>query len=74
MPSLSLEIISESVLKGDDEGVNVITALLGLNLWHTASGWAMRIGVDVPVSFEEDNDFVVLVQIGNHLNWRSLFK
>jgi hypothetical protein len=74
VPSLSLEVISESVLNGKNEGVNIVTAVPGLNLWHPASGWAVRVGVEVPVSSEKENDFVVLFQIGNHLNWTSLFK
>ena len=74
VPSLSIEIISESRLNGEDEGENIVTILPGLNLWHPASGWAMRIGVDLPVSVQQESDFTVLLQVGNHINWKRMFK
>ncbi len=74
VPALSLEIISESVLRGDEKGENVVSLLPGLSLWHPQSGWTVRIGVESPVSAEKEHNVEVLFQIGNHLNWGELFR
>lgn len=72
--ALSLEIISESILSGKNEGKNVVGILPGFHLWNPKSGWQVRIGVEVPVSSDKDNDFAVLLQIGNHFDWGRIFK
>ena len=73
VPSLSLELISESVLSGTEEGDNVITLLPGFHLWHPDSGWQARVGVEFPLSSDRENDFAFHLQIGNHFDWNRLF-
>ncbi len=74
VPALSMEIISESVLRGADEGENVVKMLPGFHLWHTGSGWQARVGVEVPISLDKEDDFSVLFQVSNHFNWRGSSK
>ncbi len=73
VPALSLELISESTLEGEKEGEHVFSVLPGVHLWHPASGWAVRLGVQVPVSSDKQFDAAVLCQISNHLDWGALF-
>jgi hypothetical protein len=74
VPSLSFEIIAKSVLDGSEEGSNVVTAIPGVSLWSTDSGWTLRLGVELPLSSEREADATVLLQIGNHATWSRLFR
>ncbi len=74
VPAVSLEVLSESILSGEDKGENFVNLLPGFHLWHTKSGWQARIGVEVPVGSDRENDLAVLLQFGNHFDWRGLFK
>jgi hypothetical protein len=74
VPALSLEAISESVLSGEDEGKDVVSVLPGFHLWNPKSGWQVRIGVEIPLSADKDNNFAILLQVGNHLDWGRIFR
>lgn len=73
VPSLSLEVLGEQVLRGPEQGESVFSLLPGLNLWNPASGWTVRFGVEVPLSEDRESDVVFMIQIGNHLDWKKLF-
>ncbi len=73
VPTLSLEIISESTLEGEKAGEHVFTVLPGVHLWHPASNWGVGLGVQVPVSSDKDFDVAVLFQLRNHFAWGELF-
>jgi len=72
VPTITMELVSEKHLSGAEEGENVITILPALQLWHIPSNWQVRFGVDVPVSSDRENDFVVHFQVGNHFDWGTL--
>lgn len=72
--TLMLELISESVLSGEEEGENIITLLPGAQLWHLESGWQVRLGVGFPLTTDRENDFAVYFQFGNHFDWGRIFK
>lgn len=74
VPSLSLEVVSEYVLSGDEKGSNIIEIIPGLHFWHPESEWAIRFGLEVPVSLEKEKDWALLVQVGNHFNWGGILK
>ena len=74
MPSLSFETIFESTLAGEEKGDSIVSVLPGVHLWHPASGWAMRVGVEVPISSDKPVDYAVLFQFGNHFDWTALFQ
>lgn len=73
VPALSMELLSESALSGAEKGENEVSVLPGIHLWSPASGWGLRVGVDVPVSKGKKNDFTVLFQFGNHFAWGKIF-
>ncbi len=73
VPSISFEIISENILSGVEEGVNVVTVVPGLHLWHPKSDWSLRFGVEIPVSSDKENDRVYLLQVGTHKGWEGIF-
>lgn len=74
VPSLSVELLSESILSGEEKGENVVTILPGLKLWHPESGWQMGMGVQVPLSSDREYDYAVHFRIGNHFSWGRIFK
>ncbi len=67
VPQLSLEFLGESVIEG--EGKPETSLLPGLNIWNPESGWALRIGIQIPLSEEREGEQVYLIQFGNHFNW-----
>jgi len=69
-----LELVSESVLTGDEKGEDIITLAPGLQLWHPESNWQVRLGVGFPLTSDRENDFAVHLQIGNHFDWGEIFK
>lgn len=71
--SPSLELIGTHGLQGDAAGENSLSLVPGLTFWHAPSGWQIHVGVAAPVSGQRDNDATLLIQIGNHFNWGSLF-
>ena len=64
-----LELVSESVLTGDEKGEDIITLAPGLQIWHPESNWKVRIGVGFPLTSDRENDFAVYFQFGNHFDW-----
>ena len=71
---LSLEILSESVLAGEEKDSNMVTLLPSVQVWHPASDWISLLGVQFPVSSERDNDLVLHFQVGNHFDWDHLLE
>lgn len=69
VPTVMLELVSESVLTGDEKGVDIITMAPGLQIWHPESNWKVRIGVGFPLTSDRENDFAVYFQFGNHFDW-----
>jgi hypothetical protein len=69
VPTLMLELVSESILTGDEKGQDVITLAPGLQLWLPESNWKLRFGVGFPLTSDRENDFAVYVQFGNHFDW-----
>ena len=74
VPSLSIELLSESILSGEEKGENIVTFLSGFQLWHPESGWQMGMGVQVPVSSDRESDYAVHFKVGNHFSWGGIFK
>lgn len=72
--TVMLELVSESVLTGDEKGEDIITLAPGLQLWHPESNWQVRLGVGFPLTSDRENDFAVHFQIGNHFDWGEIFK
>ncbi|MDH3257033.1 MAG: hypothetical protein OEM27_05400 [Nitrospinota bacterium] len=69
VPTVMLELVSESVLTGDEKGDDIITLAPGLQLWHPESNWKVRLGVGFPLTSDRENDFAVYFQFGNHFDW-----
>ena len=67
--TVMLELVSESVLTGDEKGEDIITLAPGLQIWHPKSNWKVRIGVGFPLTSDRENDFAVYFQFGNHFDW-----
>jgi len=74
VPSLSFETIFESALAGEEKGESVVSVIPGAHLWHPASGWIVRLGVEVPLSADKPADYALLFQFGNHFDWGVLFR
>jgi hypothetical protein len=45
----------------------------GLSFWHVRTGWQIRVGAQLPVAGRREADSVFTIQVGNHINWRTLF-
>lgn len=73
VPSVSLELVSENILSGTEEGTNIVTVIPGLHLWHPKSDWSIRFGMDIPISSDKENDLTYLLQIGTHKDWGKIF-
>ena len=69
VPTVMLELVSESVLTGDEKGEDIITLAPGLQLWFPESNWKVRIGVGFPLTSDRENDFAFYFQFGNHFDW-----
>jgi len=69
VPTVMLELVSESVLTGDEKGEDIITLVPGLQIWHPASRWKFRVGVGFPLTSNRESDLAVYVQFGNHFDW-----
>ena len=67
--TVMLELVSESMLTGDEKGQDVITLAPGLQIWHPESNWKLRIGVGFPLTSDRENDLAVYFQFGNHFDW-----
>jgi len=72
--SPSLELIGESVFRGEERGKSFISLLPALTLWHVPSGWQFHTGVQIPTSNRREDDVRFLFQIGNHFDWGGLGK
>ena len=72
VPALSLEVVSGFGLEGEEEGETRVSMVPGVHVWHPSSGWAARLGVEVPVSDRRTNDFTVLFQVGTHFDWTKM--
>jgi hypothetical protein len=73
VPALSVEAVFESALAGDEKGDSAVSVVPGVHLWHPGSGWAVRLGVDVPISSDKPADYAVLFQFGKHFDWGAVF-
>jgi hypothetical protein len=69
VPTVMLELLSESVLTGTEKGQDIFTLAPGLQIWHPASNWKFRVGVGFPLTSDRENDFAVYFQFGNHFDW-----
>ena len=72
--TLMLEMASESVLTGAESGENLITLVLGFQLWHPESDWNVQMGVGFPISSDRENDLAGYLRVGNHFDWGQFFK
>lgn len=70
--SPSVELIGTRGLRGEKAGKVSLAVVPGLTFWDHPSGWQIRLGIGASVLGERKNDAMVLVQIGNHLNWDRL--
>ncbi len=73
VPAVLLEIVSESVLSGPEKGENALSINPGLSLWFPSSGWALRVGVEIPISHDKDQEYSILFSFGNHISWGDIF-
>jgi hypothetical protein len=71
--SPSLELAGSHGLQGVAADMNSLSLVPGLTFWHTRSGWQFHVGFATPVSGARDSDATLLIQVGNHFNWGSLF-
>lgn len=71
--SPSLELIGTHGIRGTTAGEDSVSLLPGLTFWDTSSGWQIHIGVATPVAGSRESDATLLIQIGNHFNWRRMF-
>jgi hypothetical protein len=69
VPSLSVELVSESIISGEEKGDQIVTILPGLKLWQPDSGWFMGIKVQMPVRPDREYEYTVHFRIGNHFSW-----
>jgi hypothetical protein len=69
VPTLMLELVSESGLTGDEKGNDTITLAPGLQIWHPKSNWKFRMGVGFPLTSDRESDLAIYVQLGNHFDW-----
>jgi hypothetical protein len=74
VPTLMLELVSESVLTGAEKGHDLVTLAPGLQIWHPASNWKFRVGVGFPLTTDRESDLAVYFQIGNHFDWGHFFE
>lgn len=74
VPTLMLELISEHVLTGAETGLNIITLLPGLQIWHPESNWKVRFGIGLPISDDREHDLAGHFQVGNHFDWGHFFE
>lgn len=70
--SPSLEVIGESVFRGEDRGKTFISLLPGLTAWHVPTGWQVHAGAQIPTSRRREDDVTLLLQVGNHFDWGRL--
>lgn len=73
VPAALLEIVSESVLSGSAKGENMLSINPGLSLWFPSSGWAFRIGAEIPISKDKNQEYSILFSFGNHISWGDIF-
>lgn len=69
VPQMSAEFLGETKLGGIDSGKTEFSILPGINLWNPKSGWALRLGIKVPLTEDRESNKTILIQFGNHLNW-----
>ena len=69
VPTVMLELVSESVLTGSEKGEDIITLAPGMQFWLPESNWKFRVGVGFPLTSDRENDFAVYFQFGNHFDW-----
>lgn len=70
--SPSLELVGEHSFHEINLGRHTSSLVPGISFWHVRTGWQLRIGAQLPVAGNREADSVFTIQIGNHLNWRSL--
>ena len=73
VPAALLEIVSESVLSGSEKGENLLSINPGLSLWFPSSGWAFRVGAEIPISQDKEQEYSILFSLGNHISWEDIF-
>lgn len=69
--SLSLELVREKRLTGEDREEKSSSLVPGIVLWRPKSGWQARAGISVPRSGAREADRTFLFQISNHLDWEA---
>lgn len=67
----SLELVGEHSFRSIDLA-HATSIAPAVSFWHVASGWQLRAGVLLPIAGQREADAIFTLQIGNHLNWRSL--
>ena len=73
VPAALLEFVSESVLSGPEKGANTLSINPGLSLWFPSSGWAFRVGAEIPIGQDKEQDYSILFSLGNHVSWEDIF-
>ena len=73
VPAVFFETISESILSGLESGENLVTIIPGFSFWQPSSGWAFRVGAEVPISSNKEQDYSILFSLGNHRGWKNIF-
>lgn len=72
--TLMLEMVSEFVLTGAENGENIVTLLPGIQFWHPKSDWNVKMGIGFPLTSDRENDVAGHLQVGNHFDWGQFFK
>jgi hypothetical protein len=73
VPAIFFETISESILAGSEKGENIVTVIPGISFWFPSSGWAFRVGAEIPISKNQHQEYSLLFSMGNHLSWGNIF-
>lgn len=68
VPALTLEVVSESAVKGPDTGT-AVQLIPGLSIWNPRSGWTVGFGFSLPATNRREADRAFLFRISNHLGW-----
>lgn len=69
-PAVSAEILGTRGLGGEERRTDRLSILPGLHLRH-ASGWHVRLGVELPLTSDREQEAAFVFQVGTHPDWGS---
>lgn len=69
VPVLSLELISENILSGQEKNNDIVTILPSIQIWSPDNGWQASLGTEFPLSSYRNNDYQVHFKLRNHFDW-----